>query len=113
MHTGPPCGTRLMIIEEKTAPFLQKGALFQNGAPREPFLYPFFCVRVAGNVCVWEYTDFNLMLPSGCPRYPMVELVTVSSPRNIVLIISYDSSCTLTFHDQATAWSSVLTLVKC
>ena len=30
-----------MIIKKKIAPFLQKGAIFQNGAPREPFGHPF------------------------------------------------------------------------
>ena len=30
-----------MIMKEKTAPFLQKEAVFQNGTPREPFQLPF------------------------------------------------------------------------
>ena len=42
-----PQGSHLAVrktgpFKEKTAPFLQKGDLFQNGAPREPFHLPYF-----------------------------------------------------------------------
>ncbi len=53
-----------MIIKEKTAPFLQKGAVFQNGAPREPFQLPFFeCTKhLQGQLTLKKES-------SDCPQY--------------------------------------------
>ena len=41
-----------MIIKEKTTPFLQKGAVFQNSALTEPFLYLFFSVVKQRDLCL-------------------------------------------------------------
>ncbi len=41
VKTVRPLGAPFWCHFPKTAHFLQKGAVFQNGAPREPFRYPF------------------------------------------------------------------------
>ena len=38
-----------VLLRKKAAPFLQKGAVFQNGAPREPFQFPFFECKISHN----------------------------------------------------------------